>query len=454
MDRKFVTRRVCEILGEAGFDAYIVGGTVRDRLLTGRTSGDIDIATDATPKQVKKLFSKLEMKVIPVGEKFGTVQVLIEGGREYQIEITTYRSEGKYTDKRHPDEVKFEKDLIKDLERRDFTMNAIAFDPINRVTIDPFNGIDDIDAGIIRAVGNPTERFEEDPLRMMRMCRFSGKLGFLVEQETLDAGIKLHKLINKIPAERIRDELLKILGVENLTFAFHYLRITGLLKEILPEVARLRGIPQPRRHHKFDVLTHSIQTVSGLPRNKPYLRLAGLLHDIGKLEMAQNPPYFAGHDNDGVKMAKDILKRLKVSNTKTDYVLFIIKRHMDGFNSLRKFSKKSARRYLSKIENVKWLPDLHAHIVADIIASGYWKPQSIRQVDKWMDKLFTVMEEHQPFTKKDLVINGHDLIKLGIPPSATLGRIQQSLLEEVIENPDLNTREYLLKRAGELFHDL
>lgn len=167
--------------------------------------------------------------------------------------------------------------------------------------------------------------------------------------------------------------------------------------------------------------------------------------------MAPDAPHFAGHNKDGFEMAKDILKRLKISNARTDYVLFIIKRHMDGFNSINnKFSNKSARRYLSKIENVGWLPDLHAHIVADIIASGYWKPESIRQVDVWMDKLFTVMEERQPFTKEDLAINGHDLMKLGIPPSAMLGKIQQSLLEEVIENPALNTRESLLKRAKEL----
>jgi len=321
---------VCRILKDNGFGAYIVGGAVRDAII-GTPIADMDVATNATPKQVIKVFEKGGFRVFPVGEKFGTVQVECF---QSLVEVTTYRSEGKYTDKRHPDCVKFETELVKDLERRDFTINAIAYDPVSYEVIDPFDGQKDIENGVIRAVGNPEERFREDPLRMLRMCRFAGKLGFVVESKTLQASRILHKLITEIPMERVKDELFKLLQVENLTFSWNYLKNSRLLHDILPELASLEGVEQPREYHRYDVLTHSFLTAQGIPcnearllrfRNTPLLRLAGLLHDVGKTKVNPTPPYFPDHIKDGIKIVRKICKRLKLSNKERVYLEFMVR---------------------------------------------------------------------------------------------------------------------------------
>lgn len=455
-------KTVCIILHEAGFEGYLVGGAVRDFVI-GTTSHDVDIATNATPDEVSKLFQSKGWKVVPVGEKYGTVQV----GSAYTlpIEITTYRSEGKYSDKRHPDNVKFEKDLIKDLERRDFTINAMALDPLTlgywdaeryiSKIIDPFSGRKDIKNMLIKAVGDPETRFEEDPLRMMRMCRFSGKLGFTLEKRTLEASKKLHALIYKIPAERVRDELLKILQVENFGYSWSYLRQSKLLDSILPEVTALKKVNQPKVYHKYNAFTHTFMTVLSIPREKPLLRLAAMLHDIGKIMRSMTPPpYFPDHISCGLKLLDNIVFRLRLSNEEEDYIRFMVQHHMDIFNLLPHTSKRSMRRYLVTIgDKIKWLDDLFLLIKADIKATGYDKREWIVEVNFYRDLLDRTLNEKPPLTKNDLAINGHDLMALGITPSPLLGKIQDELLYEVVGNPELNTRKYLLKRARELMKD-
>jgi len=436
---------VCKILQDNGFEAYIVGGAVRDAII-GTTIGDMDVTTNATPKQVTEVFNRGGFVVNPVGEKFGTVQVQCFHSL---VEITTYRSEGEYTDKRHPDSVKFETDLVKDLERRDFTMNAIAYDPVSDEIIDPFDGRKDLDFGDIKAVGNPEERFREDPLRMLRMCRFAGKLGFNVEFKTVVAVLKLHSLITKIPVERVKDELFKILQVENFGFSWHYLRSTKLLGDILPELASLKDMEQPREYHKYDVLNHSFLTALGIPRDKPLLRLAGLLHDVGKRKMNPTSPYFPDYVKGGIKIVRKIYKRLKLSNKERVYLEFMVKNHMIVYHNM-KITTKGMRRFLSKIDDLSLLYDLFYLIRADMLALGYYRPTLLKTLDKFILKMKEVLDAKQPFTKADLKINGHDLMGLGVPPAPILGKILDALLQEVIENPELNNREYLLKRATEL----
>lgn len=423
-------------------------------------SHDIDIATNATPKEVTKLFQSKGWKVVQKGEVYGTVQV--SSAITEPMEVTTYRSEGEYSDKRHPDKVKFEKDLLKDLGRRDFTINAMALDPLTLgpwkaehymfKIIDPFDGKKDIENRLIRAVGDPKERFREDPLRMMRMCRFASRLEFFVEKKTFIASKALHELINEIPIERVKDELMKILQVEYLGFSWSYLKNSKLLKSILPEVYTLKDVSRPKKYHRYNVLDHTFLTVCNIPREKPLLRLAGMLHDIGKVKRNSNPPpYFPDHVQHGLKLLDGITKRLKLSNDEWEYVEFMVRHHMDIFNLKSNTSKRAIRRYLSSLgDKVKWLDDLFILIKSDILATGIAKKEWFEEVAYCKKLLKEMLDEKPPLTKNDLAINGHDLMALGISASPLLGKIQNVLLYEVIDSPNLNTREYLLERAKEL----
>jgi len=455
--KNFAMHRVCEILNKNGFEAYVVGGTVRDKLLFKSESSDIDIATNATPQQLKQLFKSLKMKVIPIGEKFGTIQVMFQvviSGTveyEYKIEVTTYRSEGTYSDKRHPDKVTFETELIKDLERRDFTVNAIALNPVTDELVDPFNGKQDLTNKIVRAVGNPEERFREDPLRMLRMCRFAGKLGFTVDPETLQATQKLCELILDVPMERVKEELFKILELKKFHVAWKVFKESKLLETLLPELAKLEGVEQPIEYHKYHVLTHSFLTANKLPRNLPLLRFAGLLHDVGKTKMDPTSPYFPKHEGVGTEIVEKIAGRLKFSTVEKKYLMFMVARHMDIFH-YQDMKTKDMRRYLSKIniDNIQWIPDLIDLIKADINAQGYYEPDMYELVDHFNKLFIKVLMEEQPFTKKDLKINGYDFIELGLTPSPLFGKIFKVLVEEVVNDPTKNNRKYLLKRADQL----
>ena len=444
---------ICEILNNHGFEAYFVGGCIRDKIM-GKNPKDIDIATDATPTEVYASMID-RFYVAPTGEKFGTVSIIDFFSHQVLAEVTTYRSEGRYSDKRHPDTVNFEKSLIKDLSRRDLTINAIAYDPIKEEFVDPYHGQRDLNFKTLRAVGNPILRFSEDPLRMMRLFRFASKLGFNIDLATKNAVEVVNYLIKNVSGERVRDELIKMMETDNPKIGIMGMFETELLFFVLPEVDRLYKVPQPNNHHKYDVFNHCLNTMQSISLNqysinKPYLVLAGLLHDIGKTYPNNKSPYFPNHVDDGVKMLTNIFNRLKLSNENRYYIRFLIKHHMDGYNYINNNSKRGNRRYLSKIKNLELLKDLQILIHADAIGSGINKDDVINKVDLWFDNLYTMIDEKEPFSKKDLVINGNDLLEIGIPASNILGDIQKVLLDEVLNDPNLNNREYLLKRAKDL----
>jgi len=441
----------CKILNNAGYEAYIVGGAVRDILL-GLFPNDVDITTNALPTEVTKVFTERSYEVIPVGEKFGTV-IIVDKSMMEPIEVTTYRSEGRYSDKRHPDEVKFETSLIKDLERRDFTINAMAFDPLTNIIIDPFNGYNDLGnndwgAKILRAVGNAEERFKEDPLRMLRMCRLACKLEFILAEDTFRAAQNLHSLIREIPAERVKDELFKMLTIPDPTWAFYHLDNTDLIMDILPEVGMLKLAAQPKQYHKYSVMYHMFETAKFIPETKPLLRFAALIHDVGKTHMNMFPPYFPMHVKDGQKLFEDISKRLKLSNEEHDYIVFIMEHHMDQFGFKNMTSDSSLRKWMSKMgENIKYLGDLFIIFYADNLGTGIDKPETIKRTQDTHIRCEGIIATKQPLSIKDLVIDGHDLMAIGIPASPVLGEIQKLLLVKVIEDPQRNTRNYLLNYA-------
>jgi tRNA nucleotidyltransferase/poly(A) polymerase len=435
---------ICEQLQHHGYQALLVGGTVRD-LLLNLPINDIDIATDATPQEVMNNLGK-DYHVYPLGEKFGTVAINMPNSI---VEITTYRSESDYTDNRHPDKVKFETSIEKDLMRRDFTINAIAFDPINKVFVDPYDGMGDLfKYRTIKTVGNPDERFSEDPLRMMRMVRFSIKFNFPPHGETLLSCTKLAFKINLIPAERIKEELFKILELSDGYFALSMLKGYGLMRHILPEIIVLNGMPQPEEHHDFDVYYHTLTTVNAIDCHKPLLRFAGLMHDVGKNELESNPPpYYPAHEHKGAEIAEVIMNRLKLSTDEREYIHFLIKHHMDAFHH-KEMDNRATRRYLNKVGDVpqQWFIDLFDLIKADIVGTG--RESNFEVLNQFRDKVTYALDHKtdMPFSRKDLAINGNDLMEMGIEPSPRLGKILDVLLQEVIENPVLNTKAHLIRR--------
>ena len=438
-------KELSSILTANKFESYIVGGAVRDFLLDLKVH-DVDITTNAKPWVVTKIFDEAGYKVIPIGEKFGTVQILSSKTGEI-IEITTYRSETGYSDYRHPDEITFETDLLKDLSRRDFTINAVAFDPITEKYVDPYNGRDHLTYRKIVTVGNPEDRFNEDPLRMMRMCRFSASLDFYVDENARKEAKKLSHLITSISPERVRDELIKILESDNPNLGIGAMLRTGLLHHILPELESLQGVKQPSQHHSYDVFFHSCGTMMELTGKDPYLMLAGLLHDIGKRKMNDEAPYFPDHASDSERILIPILERLKISKEKQEYVRFLVRDHMDGFMLCKNYTQTSLRKYLSKIKEPSMLFGLRSLILADIRASGYVKNRELSEINELFAEMFKILLEKPPFSRKDLAINGHDLLKLGIPATPILGKILKEFLDEVLEFPERNTRTYLIKSA-------
>ncbi|MFA4833460.1 MAG: HD domain-containing protein [Patescibacteria group bacterium] len=454
-------QEITEKLEKAGFAAHIVGGCVRDLLLS-KTVKDWDITTNARPEEILKVFvlGKYE-------NKFGTVLVPIknkEGKTEDVVEITTYRSEQGYSDRRHPDEVRFEDSLDKDLERRDFTINAMAIqisdfrfqisdlrDAIvqHKVEIvDLFGGRKDLEKKIIRAVGEPVDRLKEDALRMMRAIRFSCQLGFSIEPKTERAIKKMAGGIKFISQERIRDELVKILETEKSYEGIMFLHNNKLLQYILPELERGVGVDQ-NRHHIYTVFNHSVLSLKYCPNKDWRVKFASLLHDIAKPQAKRfigGDATFYNHDIIGAKIAKKIMQRLKFSNEDLEKVTNLIRHHMFYYN-VGEVTEASVRRLIKKAgeENLADLIDLR---VADRLGSGVpkAKPYKLRHLEYMMEKV-----RKDPICAKMLKINGDDLMKfLKITPGPKIGAILDVLLSEVIEDPKLNDKKYLEKRSKEL----
>ncbi|MDF2523416.1 MAG: tRNA nucleotidyltransferase [Clostridiales bacterium] len=430
---------IFRVLNCAGFEAFIVGGCVRDSIM-GRKPGDWDIATNAMPHEVKFLFSK----TIDTGIKHGTVTVVIQGSN---FEVTTYRVDGEYRDSRHPEFVEYTSSLKEDLSRRDFTVNAIAYHP-EKGFIDPFNGASDIEAGIIRAVGSPSERFREDALRMLRALRFSAQLGFEIEKQTLEGISHNKELILNISSERIRDELSKIL-ISDHTDKFYLLKETGLLKLLIPELDACYEIEQNNPYHIYNVGEHSLKAVSAI-LNEPSLRWTMLLHDVGKTLTkttdAQGIDHFYEHHEKSMQLAAEILKGLKFDNKTIDKVSRLIKHHDRQID----LSIKSVRKTLNIVGN-DIFEDLLLVREADVKAQNpELAVKRLEQLDIIKNLYDEIKCKNDCTDIKDLAVNGDDLISMGIPQGKEIKEVLEKLLEVVLEDPDLNRRDILEDRIKEI----
>ncbi len=423
--------KIIEILQTHGFEAYLVGGCVRD-LCLGSTPQDWDIATSARPEQMQQLFPQ----TIATGLKHGTVTVVLDGRKHY--EVTTYRIDGEYADARRPAQVTFTVSLEEDLRRRDFTINAMAYNRQAGV-IDPFDGTGDLQRKIIRAVGKPEERFQEDALRMLRAVRFASRLGYEIETETAQSIILKSQLLEKISKERIRDELMKILTSEQPAF-IGQLSSLGLMKYIIPEIEQGIGFDQRSVHHDKAVYAHTLAVIENVP-NDPVLRLAALCHDIAKPVTfsldEKGRGHFYGHHLVGERMTREILQRLKFDQTTLHKVCILVREHM---SRLERLNEKSLKKLINRVEPEN-LNSLFALQIADILASK--PPHDFSGVLHLQTKIEKILNEKQPLTVKDLAVNGHDLMAWGMEPGIELGQTLQWLLEKVWEDPELNMKEKL-----------
>ncbi len=431
--------KALDIMAENGYRAFIVGGFVRDSLMD-RQTGDMDITTNALPEQIKHIFS--DYKVIETGIKHGTVTVVIN---HFHMEITTYRTDSIYSDGRHPDSVVFTDSLKEDCARRDFTINAICYNP-SIGFMDFFGGITDIQNKIIRCVGEPEKRFREDALRILRRIRFASVLGFEIEENTKQALFNCKELLVNISYERIYAELLKLLCGKNVKKVL--LEYTDILAVFIPEISDIKGFEQYNHHHIYDVLEHTAVAVENTPYN-PQLRLAALLHDFGKPATfttdEKGAGHFYGHGDVSYEISKKILHRLKVSNEEYSMITHLVKYH----DVLIPANEKAVRRALNKhgAERLKLLLQLKR---ADN------KGQNIKDFDRAeeydnLEKIINdVLEKQQCFSLKQLAVNGKDLIDIGIQPSKQTGEILNILLEAVLNDELENNKEILLEKAESL----
>ncbi|NLB74417.1 MAG: CCA tRNA nucleotidyltransferase [Firmicutes bacterium] len=420
----------------SGYEAYVVGGAVRDCLI-GKTPTDWDIASSATPEDVKRIFGD---RAIPTGERFGTLTVFLG---DQGVEVTTFRKEGRYSDGRRPDRVVFSENLRDDVARRDFTINALAYDIRQKSVTDYFGGIRDLGDGIIRTVGNPEERFSEDSLRMLRAIRFAVELGFRISPKTLGGIAKLHSTISRVSPERIQDELSRMLLSAWPGKALRYTYETHLLDHILPELSDCADIPA--YHESPDaLLEHSIKACESI-EPKLELRLAALLHDIGKpLTMAQDDTgrlRFFSHESVGCELAKTALERLKYPGALIHRVTTLIKWHMFTYEPATK--DKGIRRLVNSL-GLETIYDLAKVRQADRVALGL-DPNPGSNMEAFLSRLEEVLKQGPVFTVNDLAVDGRDVMRvLDMPESPEVGRVLAELLDAVLERPDLNSRERLL----------
>lgn len=416
-----------------------MGGGVRDTLL-GREPKDWDIATNATPVQIQKTFPKSVYT-----NRFGTVGIK-RGPNVY--DVTTYRVESAYADARHPDQVEFVKNLDEDLARRDFTINAIATD--GTALTDPYSGLSDLKKKLIRAVGNPNDRFAEDALRMMRAIRLAVELGFKLEPKTEEAINRNAERLKLVSPERIRDEFLRILASPQPERGVRLLIRTRLVDVFLPELLEGDHFAQAK-HHKDPVLEHNLLTLKHVPSSDPLVRLAALLHDIGKPRSARGKGArrtFHGHEVIGARMTKEIMRRLHFSNEDVERVTNLVRHHMFMFQF--ESTDKAVRRIIRRVgtENLDDLVDLR---VGDRLGSGCRVGYN-KKLRLFKDRVVDVQKD--PIDTRMLKIDGNDLMKeFDKSPGPWLGELMDALLEDVLDDPKRNTKAYLKKRAAELVAD-
>jgi poly(A) polymerase/tRNA nucleotidyltransferase (CCA-adding enzyme) len=432
---------LCERLRSDGHRAVVVGGSVRD-LLMGRDVADWDVATSARPEQVEALFDRTTL----LHARHGTSQVRI-GDRSF--EVTTFRIDGPYGDGRHPDFVRLTDRLEDDLARRDFTVNAIALDPYDAALIDPHDGSADILARRIRAVGDPSVRFREDALRMLRAARLAGVLGFDVDPAILQAMRTEGALLSRIAAERVREELMKMMGAERPSVSIRILADTGLLDIVLPELSAAAGVTQ-NEYHAHDVLTHSLVACDHAPRAKPLVRLAALLHDVGKVParaVREGRTTFYDHERIGAAMVRRRLHELRFPNREVEHVAHLVERHM--FHYEPEWTDAAVRRFVARA-GVENLPDLFDLRYADSLAKGP-EGEAPADLEELKRRIRRERERESAFTVRDLAVSGDDLMsELGIGPGPDVGRLLRELLMHVIDHDGTNTREALLARAREI----
>ena len=418
-------KQIINCITEAGYEAYAVGGCIRDSIL-GRVPDDWDITTSATPQQVKQLFRR----TIDTGIQHGTVTVMLD--RE-GFEVTTYRIDGKYEDGRHPTEVTFTPNLEEDLKRRDFTINAMAYNE-QAGMVDLFGGIQDMEAGIIRCVGDARARFTEDALRIMRAIRFAAQLGYEIESETREAIGELAPNLRQISAERIQVELTKLVTSahpETMRMVYD----TGVAAIILPEFQQIMETAQDDSQHCCSVGEHTLCALQQVERKKE-LRLAMLFHDIGK-------PQFLCHAQASADIAKKIMRRLRYDNDTTNTVYRLVLYHDYGIGE--EPTRCMVRRAMNKIgEDI--FPMLFAVRRADILAQGEtFREEKLGRLAKWQELYEEILERKECVSLKTLALTGSDLIALGMEPGKALGEMLHEMLELVLDHPEYNTREYLTR---------
>jgi tRNA nucleotidyltransferase (CCA-adding enzyme) len=450
-----------QVFQKNGYEIYLVGGGVRD-LLLGKLTKNWDFTTSAKPEEIMKLFPDSFYN-----NQFGTVGIPMEvtsyklqvtnnnelddqpDHEQLIFEVTTYRKESGYTDSRHPDNIEWSDKVEEDLARRDFTINAIAYD--GKTLIDPYGGQKDLQEKWIRAVGDPDKRFSEDALRLMRAIRFTSQLGFLVEDKTREAIIRNAQLIQNISWERIRDELFKILASDHAAEGILFLRNTGLLQYILPEVEVCFTVDQksPKRHHIYDVGTHLVMALKHCPSPDVVTRLATLLHDIGKAKTYRKDPEsgvitFYNHEVVGAKQVEKIADRLRLSNKEKEKLVRLVRLHQFTVSEIQ--TDKAVRRFIREVGK-EYIQDMLDLRTGDRLGSG-------ARETSWRLELFKKRIEEvqqEPFAIKDLKIDGHDVMKiLDIKPGPQIGKLLQELFNEVEEKKLPNEREMLLKRVEEI----
>ena len=439
----FLPETIAEIINtleNAGFAAYVVGGCVRDACL-GLTPQDYDLCTSALPEQTERVFH--DRRLVLAGKKHGTVGVVTENG---VVEITTFRREGGYGDNRHPDWVEFVPDVESDLARRDFTVNAMAYSPA-RGYADPFGGREDLEKGILRAVGDPEKRFQEDSLRILRGVRFAVRFGLQVDSATENAMFSQVSLMDNLARERVFDELCKLLP---LVTAEDLIRFAPILAAVIPELKPMIGFDQRSPHHAYDIYTHVAGVVAGVPGDLT-LRWAALLHDVGKVPTftldENGRGHFLDHAAKGAEMADVILRRLKAPNALRERVVLLIEKHMLWLVP----EKKQLRRQIGRLgqETVYQILSLQQ---ADNSNKGTAKSEENEKYVQILDVLEEIRSEDGCLSLKDLAVNGNDLVKIGFS-GRTIGTMLNWLLDQVMEETLPNDRETLLAWAQRVWSE-
>ncbi len=437
------TRIVLALRGH-GFDAYLAGGCVRDFLL-GREPADYDVATSATPLEVMQLFPQ----TYAVGAQFGVVLIPIRSdgdGSEnkadkYAIEVATFRSDGAYSDGRHPDQVHFSSDAQTDVQRRDFTINSLLLDPVSQEVLDYVGGREDLERGVIRTIGSPHQRFSEDKLRMLRAVRFSARFGYTVEAQTFAAIRELAPQIHQVSYERVRDEILKMLTEGHARRAFELLDETKLLEQVLPEIKKMQGVEQPPQYHpEGDVWIHTLMLLEGLPVNcSKTLALGALLHDVGKPPTFRRAPdriRFDGHAEVGTKMAEEICRRFRLSNDETAQVSALVANHM-RFGDVMRMKESTLKRFLR-------LPEFDEHLeLHRLDCQGSHRDLAL--YDFAQEKLHTLPAEQ---IRPKPLLTGDDLIQAGYQPGPQFKELLTAVEDAQLEGA-VHTKEEALALVRE-----